>query len=65
MMFDRVHGKDFNKCKPRNIMASSDLMLNVCGRTKKAGKLHMENIPGSDGEKYMSYIKVRLSLSDL
>ncbi|XP_045794445.1 uncharacterized protein LOC123889242 isoform X3 [Trifolium pratense] len=54
----RVHGKDFNKCKPRNMMASSDLMLNVGGRPKKGDKLHMENFPGSDGEKYMSYIKI-------
>lgn len=64
-MFDRVLGKDFNKGNPRNMMASSDFMINVGGRPNKGGKLPKENIHASDGDKYMSYIKVRHSLWNL
>ncbi|KAI5427979.1 uncharacterized protein LOC127126740 isoform X2 [Lathyrus oleraceus] len=54
----RVLGKDFNKGNPRNMMASSDFMINVGGRPNKGGKLPKENIHASDGDKYMSYIKI-------
>jgi len=64
MMFDRVLGEDFDKGKPRNMMAS-DFMLNVGGRPKKGGKLYKENIHANDSDQYMSYIKVRQSLSNL
>ncbi|XP_058737644.1 uncharacterized protein LOC131609849 isoform X2 [Vicia villosa] len=54
----RVLDKDFNKGNPRNMMASSDFMLNVGGKLNKGGKLPKENIHASDGDKYMSYIKI-------
>lgn len=65
MMFDRVLGEDFNKGKPRNMMASAFMLNNVGGRPKKGGKLHKDNIHANDGDQYMSYIKVRQSLSNL
>lgn len=64
-MFDRVLDKDFNKGNPRNMTASSHFMLNVGGKLNKGGKLPKENIHASDGDKYMSYIKVRHPLSNL
>lgn len=63
MIFCRVLDKDFNKGKARNLMVSSDFMLNVGARPKKGVKLQKLNIHSNDGDKYMSYIKVRQSLS--
>lgn len=54
----RVFGKNFNKGKPRHMMVSSDFKLNVGARPKKVGKLQKLDIHASDGDKYMSFIKI-------
>lgn len=59
-MFGRVLDKGFSKGKPRNLMVSSD-MPNVGEKPKKGDKIHKLNEYSSDGDKYMSYIKVRIS----
>lgn len=66
LILSRVFGKNFNKGKLRhmNMMVSSDSMLNVGARPKKVGKLQKLDTHASDGDKYMSFIKVRQSLSN-
>ena len=61
-MIGRALDNGFVKGKPRNLMAFSDDMLNVGARPKKGDNVHKLNIHSSDGDKYMSCIKVRHSL---
>ncbi|XP_061354763.1 uncharacterized protein LOC133299323 isoform X2 [Gastrolobium bilobum] len=61
----RVLDKGFSKGKPKNLMVSSDYMHNVGARPKKGDKLCKLNIHSSDGDKYMSYIKISKKQHDL
>ncbi|XP_061367766.1 uncharacterized protein LOC133310797 [Gastrolobium bilobum] len=61
----RVLDKGFDKGKPKNLMVSSDYMHNVGARPKKGDKLHKLNIHSSDGDKYMSYIKISKTQHEL
>lgn len=60
-MLCRVLEKGIVKGKSRNLMVSSHDMLNVGERHKKGDKLPKHSIHSSDGDKYMSCIKVRQS----
>ncbi|KAJ1388804.1 Nuclear factor connected with kappa-B-binding protein [Sesbania bispinosa] len=54
----RVLEKGIVKGKSRNLMLSSDDMLTVGEKLKKGDKLPKRNIHFSDGDKYMSCIKI-------
>ncbi|CAL0299264.1 unnamed protein product [Lupinus luteus] len=54
----RVLEKGILKGKSRNLIGSSDDMANVGERPNKGDKLPKRNIHSSDGDKYMSCIKI-------
>ncbi|KAK7271071.1 hypothetical protein RJT34_26677 [Clitoria ternatea] len=54
----RVLEKGIAKAKSRNLMVSSDDMPNVGEKPKKGDKQPKRNIHSSDGDKYMSCIKI-------
>jgi len=60
-MSGRLLGKDIVKGKSRNFMDSLDRVPNLGEKTKTGDKLPKRNSHSSDGDKYMSYIKVYLS----
>lgn len=53
--------KDIVKGKSRNLMDSMDRVPNLGEKPKTGDKLPKRNSHSSDGDKYMSYIKVGLS----
>lgn len=62
IIFCRVLDKGSVKGKTRNLIISSDDMLNEGARPMKGDKLPKRSTYSSDGDKYMSCIKVRHSL---
>lgn len=60
-MSGRLLEKDIVKGKSRNLMDTLDRVSNVGEKPKTGDKLPKRNSHSSDGDKYMSYIKVGLS----